>query len=184
MNDFRFNDRSRGGRDGRGSSRPPLHDAVCNECGKDCKVPFRPSGSKPVFCSECFEQKGGGGDSRDNRGGRSNQRDSFRPRFGDRDSGRPPRREGSGSPDLSRLTRGIDSLNSKMDRIISLLESSAGIKPKKAKGKKMDEVAEMVASLKKSDADLAAVEKKKAPKSKAKPKKTSKSKAKTKKIKK
>lgn len=36
-----------------------MHQAVCSECGKDCQVPFVPSGDKPVFCSACFEQKRG-----------------------------------------------------------------------------------------------------------------------------
>lgn len=31
-----------------------LHDAVCAECGKECKVPFVPNGERPVYCSECF----------------------------------------------------------------------------------------------------------------------------------
>lgn len=31
-----------------------LHDAVCAECGKKCKVPFVPNGERPVYCSECF----------------------------------------------------------------------------------------------------------------------------------
>lgn len=31
-----------------------MHDAVCAECGKECKVPFAPNGERPVYCSECF----------------------------------------------------------------------------------------------------------------------------------
>ena len=31
-----------------------MFDAVCAECGKDCKVPFEPSNDRPVYCSECF----------------------------------------------------------------------------------------------------------------------------------
>lgn len=38
--------------------------AVCGKCGKDCEVPFRPSGNRPVFCSECFQNTRGEGDSR------------------------------------------------------------------------------------------------------------------------
>ncbi len=34
--------------------------AVCAQCGKDCQVPFKPNGTKPVFCSSCFETNGGG----------------------------------------------------------------------------------------------------------------------------
>ncbi|MBU4396776.1 DNA-directed RNA polymerase, partial [Patescibacteria group bacterium] len=69
MNNFRSGNRSGGrgdsyggggnygGRDSRGGLQ--LHDAVCNQCGKDCQVPFRPSGNKPVYCSDCFEKQGG-----------------------------------------------------------------------------------------------------------------------------
>ena len=31
-----------------------MFDAVCAECGKECKVPFEPSNDRPVYCSECF----------------------------------------------------------------------------------------------------------------------------------
>ncbi|MDE6863404.1 MAG: zinc-ribbon domain containing protein [Eubacterium sp.] len=31
-----------------------LHDAVCANCGAECKVPFVPNGDRPVYCSECF----------------------------------------------------------------------------------------------------------------------------------
>jgi len=39
---------------GRDSERPAMHHAICSECGNDCEVPFRPSGTKPVLCSSCF----------------------------------------------------------------------------------------------------------------------------------
>lgn len=39
--------------------RVEMYDATCSKCGKNCQVPFRPTGSKPVFCSECFSQQGG-----------------------------------------------------------------------------------------------------------------------------
>ena len=31
-----------------------MHDAVCAQCGKECKVPFEPKEDRPVYCSECF----------------------------------------------------------------------------------------------------------------------------------
>ena len=31
-----------------------MYDAVCANCGKPCKVPFRPHDDRPVYCSECF----------------------------------------------------------------------------------------------------------------------------------
>jgi CxxC-x17-CxxC domain-containing protein len=33
-----------------------MHDAVCSECGKECKVPFKPTTGKPIYCSDCFEK--------------------------------------------------------------------------------------------------------------------------------
>jgi CxxC-x17-CxxC domain-containing protein len=34
-----------------------MFDAVCANCGKTASVPFRPSGNKPVYCSDCFESR-------------------------------------------------------------------------------------------------------------------------------
>lgn len=31
--------------------------AVCSQCGKDTQVPFQPRNDRPVYCSECFEQR-------------------------------------------------------------------------------------------------------------------------------
>ena len=49
----------RGGRDDR-----QMFKAVCGNCGKDCQVPFRPTGDKPVYCSDCFEKMGDRGGRR------------------------------------------------------------------------------------------------------------------------
>jgi CxxC-x17-CxxC domain-containing protein len=49
--------KSFGDRDSRSRS---MHRAVCDECGNDCEVPFRPTGDKPIFCNECFQGKRGG----------------------------------------------------------------------------------------------------------------------------
>jgi len=35
------------------------HSAVCDSCGKDCKVPFKPTSGKPIYCSDCFGKQGG-----------------------------------------------------------------------------------------------------------------------------
>lgn len=51
---------------GRNSDRPQMHQAICSDCGNACEVPFKPSGSKPVFCKNCFasnrpdDSRGGG----------------------------------------------------------------------------------------------------------------------------
>lgn len=59
--------------------RPPMHQATCGECGQSCEVPFRPTGDRPVFCSNCFKKQGGGRPS--NFGGGSFKRED-KPRFG------------------------------------------------------------------------------------------------------
>ena len=43
---------SSGGYSG-GSSRQ-MYSATCSSCGREAKVPFQPTGSKPVYCSDCF----------------------------------------------------------------------------------------------------------------------------------
>ena len=42
-----------GGRDF-GGGRPMMHRVTCSDCGKECEVPFRPTGERPVFCNDCF----------------------------------------------------------------------------------------------------------------------------------
>jgi CxxC-x17-CxxC domain-containing protein len=36
-----------------------MFSATCTSCGKEAQVPFQPSGDKPVYCSDCFQQRGG-----------------------------------------------------------------------------------------------------------------------------
>jgi ATP-dependent RNA helicase DeaD len=33
------------------------HKAVCTDCGRECKVPFRPDPSRPVYCRECWTKR-------------------------------------------------------------------------------------------------------------------------------
>ncbi len=53
--------------------RPEMHKAVCSKCRKDCEVPFRPTGSKPVFCRDCFKSN----DNFNDRPKQPNYRDQF-----------------------------------------------------------------------------------------------------------
>jgi len=52
------NNRRFGGNNNRfGNDRPrEMHKATCSDCGKECEVPFKPSGDKPVRCRECFQK--------------------------------------------------------------------------------------------------------------------------------
>ena len=40
-----------------GASRPGrvMHDVICSNCGKLTQVPFVPTGSRPVYCQDCFQ---------------------------------------------------------------------------------------------------------------------------------
>ncbi|CAN5292719.1 hypothetical protein BH10PAT1_BH10PAT1_3400 [soil metagenome] len=81
----------------RGGDRQ-MYDAVCDNCGKPCKLPFQPRSGKPVFCSDCFEKMGGQGQPRPER--------SSLPRF----ERSEPQNNGQ-----------MDALNAKLDKIIELL---------------------------------------------------------------
>ncbi len=45
-----------GGRSGGyGDSGPrDMHKTTCADCGKECEVPFKPDGSRPVYCKDCY----------------------------------------------------------------------------------------------------------------------------------
>ena len=50
---------SSGGNSGGGYSSGPreMFSATCSSCGREAQVPFRPSGAKPVYCSDCFKDQ-------------------------------------------------------------------------------------------------------------------------------
>lgn len=87
----------RGGRDFNRGPKEMFH-AVCDNCGKDCEVPFKPTGNKPVYCSDCFSKMGGRGEPRRNR----------------------DHSEGHGNG------RDIQEINAKLDKILEIL--SPGVK--------------------------------------------------------
>ncbi len=98
----RFGERSGGGSRGgfRRSSDMQMHDATCSKCGARCKVPFRPTGNKPVFCSDCFRanEEGSNFSSRDSRNERS-----------------APRNDVSSDQ--------FKQVNAKLDKILAILEN-------------------------------------------------------------
>ena len=50
---------SSGGSGGYSSGPREMFSATCSSCGKEAQVPFRPSGAKPVYCSDCFTSQRG-----------------------------------------------------------------------------------------------------------------------------
>ena len=61
---------------GYGRSDRQMYPATCAQCGKQTEVPFQPRGDRPVYCSDCYRQQGGGGRSSysGSRGGYGNSR--------------------------------------------------------------------------------------------------------------
>jgi CxxC-x17-CxxC domain-containing protein len=100
-----------GGGGGRDFGRPTMHKAVCAECGADCEVPFKPTGDKPVFCSNCFRGKEGAAPRR------PEGRNSSRPesRGNDNDS-----------------SQNFGALSVKLDKILSAIEA---LRPKVTESK-------------------------------------------------
>lgn len=103
-----------GGRDG---DRKEMHKTVCSDCGNSCEVPFRPTGEKPVFCSDCFRNKGG--DSRGSRDGGNRDRGfggrDSKPRFDNKKS-----HQGGGS-ETPNYKAQFEMLNTKLDTILKTL---------------------------------------------------------------
>lgn len=144
-----------GGRDG---GRPAMFRATCSECGSSCEIPFKPNGSRPVFCSNCFEKQGGGGRTSSFGGDRFE-----RPRFEDKQMHdavcakcgndcqvpfrpmadkpvfcsncfeKPDRSSRSGGNDSGEVMEQIKRLDAKLDRIIKILVPNTAVEKIKEK---------------------------------------------------
>lgn len=91
-------------RDSGGSSfaDKPMFSAVCDQCGQNCQVPFRPTNGKPVLCSNCFAGKTGDR--------------SIRPTTSPYSSNAP-----------KDYSRELESINGKLDKILTLLSPAEPI---------------------------------------------------------
>lgn len=109
-----------GGRDrNRDSGDREMFSAVCDNCGKDCQVPFRPTSGKPVLCSDCFGKSD-----------RSNHSD------------RGSRGGNSGGGDSRKVLEKIASLEAKLDKVLDLLgQDTPETKEVKPKAKKTTKAA-------------------------------------------
>lgn len=115
-----YNRDSRGGFGGGRDQDRQMFSTRCASCGRDCEVPFKPNGSKPVYCNDCFRTMGQDSDNRsDDRGARRS--------FGE---DRAPR---TSAPNYSEQ---FAALNTKLDKILSMLgdgkTTSKKAKPAKA----------------------------------------------------
>ncbi|MBU0707687.1 hypothetical protein KKG41_04920 [Patescibacteria group bacterium] len=99
----KFQGRS-GGRNFSRSGDRQMHTAICDKCGQKAEVPFKPTGDKPIFCSECFKKEARPSDRRggDRRGGRD----------GD-------------SVGNKQLSEQMKSISIKLDKLIGMLDPDA-----------------------------------------------------------
>jgi CxxC-x17-CxxC domain-containing protein len=87
-----------------------MHKTICSNCGKECEVPFKPNGSKPVFCRDCF-QNNRSSDSR---------RSNFEDRSPSQTNGKPVAEP--------QYREQFESLNAKLDKILNLLTPKETVK--------------------------------------------------------
>ncbi len=130
--------RSFGGDRGGDRGDRQMFSATCSKCGKDAQLPFRPSGDRPVFCSNCFETEK---NSAPSFGGGSSfsrpPRDFGRPGFGDR---RPPAPHAAPAVNLDQFKAQFEALNAKLDRLIRAIAPKEAVEveekaPKASLGK-------------------------------------------------
>lgn len=104
-----------GGNRDAGRRETEMFKATCSNCKKPCEVPFKPDGSKPVLCRDCFAS------GRDERPARRPERRDDAPR-GDR-SFSTPRTTQAPSPDLRELKDQVSKLETKVNEVLALLKS-------------------------------------------------------------
>ncbi|PJA47461.1 hypothetical protein CO172_01390 [Candidatus Uhrbacteria bacterium CG_4_9_14_3_um_filter_36_7] len=88
--------------------RPRLFQAVCDQCESPCQVPFRPSGQKPVLCSNCFEKQ----DNRHSGGSNFEQSRHFK---------NTSHEYSSPSKNQDEMIKQLKTLNTKMDQLLEIM---------------------------------------------------------------
>lgn len=113
-----------GGRDR--DTRQSGHKAICSACGASCELPFKPTGERPVYCSNCFGKQQGGGDRRPQQF--SNERHE-RPR-----NDFFEKKESRDDLHFGEILQQLKMLNSKIDGLVKLLlPPPSEVKPETSK---------------------------------------------------
>jgi len=100
----RSNDGDRESSGGKGGFE--LHQATCDKCGRECDVPFKPTGNKPVYCRSCFREINS---QETGRKPDNSDRNTFRDDFKPREKSNPSSDE-------------LDKINRKLDKIMRALK--------------------------------------------------------------
>ena len=72
------------GRQGRGPREKAYTRAICADCNKECEIPFKPTGDRPIYCKECLPKHKKGNPFNTNRDNRPEKRDFPRERRPDK----------------------------------------------------------------------------------------------------
>ena len=72
------------GRQGGGFGGKTYTRAICADCNKECGIPFKSSGDRPVYCKECFSKRKKDNLFKANRDNRPEERDFSRERRSDK----------------------------------------------------------------------------------------------------
>jgi len=104
-----------GGRDG----QKEMFSAICATCGKECEVPFRPTGERPVYCRDCF---GGKTDAPRNDFGRRDNQRSFEPRRSAPTFALQQKPQGDDRR-FDEMKRQIDAVHNKLDVVVKMIEA-------------------------------------------------------------
>lgn len=95
-----------------------LHDAVCAQCSSVCQVPFRPTGSRPVYCQNCFKRDDAGGE----RGGYGEKRSyGERPSYNDRPAKPMFHKPEGGGMSTAKIEERLKSIEDKLDALLDAL---------------------------------------------------------------
>ncbi len=97
---------------------------TCTACGKAAEVPFRPDGSKPVLCRDCFASN-----KPDDRGGDRGGRDRFSNDRKPERSFNAPQRDQGPSQDYKTLLAQVSTLEAKMNEILAILKTAPASEP-------------------------------------------------------
>lgn len=109
---------------GGGGRDRKMYPAVCHDCGRECQVPFYPDGSKPVYCSSCFEKNQGG--------------------FGQKQGGFDGRQFDERKSNSNQTNEILASINNKLGKILDLMMAAKKPDQKEAEIKPVKKVKKVV----------------------------------------